>query len=151
MRRPTPRPPSVSQRRASIIRPYHHRPSVLASPHDTTPPPRAVDATTGASPPPEQELQWRVPLATAAGRRRAPYRPISGHKSSPGEPLFLPHSFPGRTRHRSRPISAGTAASMAKGLHCFSFVISRVFFVNQGPIRERNRNSRDLLVKPSLK
>jgi hypothetical protein len=135
-------------RRASIFRPYHHRPSVLATPHDPTPPPRVVGhhrrrlPSTGAEAP--------AP-ATAASRHRAPFRPVSGHKSSPGEPLFLPHSFPGRIRHRSRPISAGTAASMAKGLHCVSFVLSKVFFVNQGPIRNRIESSRDLPVKPSLK
>jgi hypothetical protein len=36
---------------------------------------------------------------------------------------------------------------MAKGLHFVSFVISMVFFVNQGPIRDRNKNSSDLPVK----
>jgi hypothetical protein len=151
MRRPTQSSALDVPRRASIIRPYHHRLSVLATPHDPTPPPRVVDATAGASPPPKQELQRQAPPATAASRRRAPSRPVSGHKSSPGEPLFLPHSFPSRTRHQSRTISAGTAASMAKGLHCFSFVISRVFFVDRGLIRDRNKNSRDLPVKPSLK
>jgi hypothetical protein len=102
MRRPTSRPPSVSQRRASIIRPNHHRPSVLASPHDTTPPPRAVDATTSASPPPEQELQRRVPPATAASRRRAPPYPICEHKSVVGEPLSTPPPFPGRAEPSPR-------------------------------------------------
>jgi hypothetical protein len=88
--------------------------------------------------------------APPAGRLPVP-PPIRVHKSTAGEPLFLSHSFPGQTPHRSRPISLGTAASMAKGLHCISLVLSRVFFVNRGPIRDRNRNARDLPVKPSLK
>jgi hypothetical protein len=151
MRRPTKPSGTDVPRRALISRPYHHRPSALATSHDPTPPPRAVGRTAGASPPPEQKLQRQAPPATAASRCRAPPYPVREHKSSPGDPLVLPHLFPDQGRHRSRPITASRATLHAQGLHCVPFLLSRVFFVNQRPICNRDKSSRGLPVKPSLK
>jgi hypothetical protein len=148
MRRPT-KPSAIDvPRRAPISRPYHHRPSALATSHSPTPPPRVVGCTVGASPSTGAE----APAAgTAPSRRQAPPYPVREHKSSPGEPLVLPHPFPGQGRHRSRPIPASRAALHAQGLHYVSLILSRVFFVNQGPIRKRDKSSRGLPVKPNLK
>jgi hypothetical protein len=77
--------------------------------------------------------------------------PICGHKLTVGEPLVLSHPFPGQGRHRSRPIPASRAALHAQGLHCMSLILSRVFFVNQGPVCNRNESSRGLSVKLNLK
>jgi hypothetical protein len=90
-------------------------------------------------PSPEPKLQRPTPPATAASRRRAPPYPVWEHKSSPGEPLVLPHLFPGQWRHRSPPIPASRAALHARGLHCILFLLSRVIFVNQGPSCNRGK------------
>jgi hypothetical protein len=99
---PTRRPTSSSSidapRRAPISRPYHHRPSALTTSHIPTPPPRVIGCTARAAPFAGAELQ-RPPSHRAAGpARRRPLRPVSGHKPSHGEPLVLPHLFPGQGR-----------------------------------------------------
>jgi hypothetical protein len=82
MRRLTPRLPSVSQRRASVFRPYHHRPSVLATPHDPTPPPRVIGHHADTSPPPEQKLQRQELPATAEPPRQTPSEPSNPRNRS---------------------------------------------------------------------
>jgi hypothetical protein len=142
---------------ASTVQAAAHAGGPSCAPHrGATPPARAPPASTFSQPPsrPYNLLVPPLPLPRPEVRRstaRSDRAPWAGHKLVVGKPLVLPHPFPDQTRHRSRPILAGTAASMAKGLHSVSFIISRVFFVNQGPIRNRNKSSRDRPVKPSLK
>jgi hypothetical protein len=95
----------------------------LTAPHGPPQPPCAACILPAPPPSPEPKLQRPTPPATAASRLRAPPYPVREHKSSPGEPLVLPHPFPGQTRLRNRPISAGTAASMAK-----DYIASLSFF-----------------------
>jgi hypothetical protein len=114
-------------------------------------PPNATRAPSQTGRSPKQGTPRPGSLCAAGRPTTDTPPPIRGHKSTVGKPLVLPHPFPDQGRHRSRPIPASRAALHAQGLHCFSFVISKVFFVNQGPIRDRNKNSRDLPVKPSLK
>jgi hypothetical protein len=123
----------------------------LAAPHAPLQPPCAACCIVGTAPSPEQKLQRQPPLATAASHRRAPPYPIHEHKSSPGEPLVLPHLFSGQGRRRSCPIPASRTTPHAQGLHCVPFLLSKVLFVKQGPICNRDKSSRGLPVKPNLK
>jgi hypothetical protein len=99
---------------------------------------------------PEQRPPRPCSRCTAGRAAAGSSLPISGHKSTAGEPLVLPHSFLGQGRHRRGPIPVSCAALHTQGLHCISLVLFRVFFVNQGPIHDRNRNSRDPGAKVDL-
>jgi hypothetical protein len=93
---------------------------------------------------PEQSSPRPCSLRAAAWPAASVPPPVSSHKPSHGEPLVLPHLFPGQGRRRSRKIPASRAALNAQGLHYVSLVLSRVFFVNQGPICIREKISRGL-------
>jgi hypothetical protein len=123
----------------------------LTAPHAPLQPPGVAGCTTGAAPFAKAKLQRSAPAVAARIARRSRPVPNSDHKPTAGEPLVLPRLFPGQGRRRSRPILASRAALHAQGLHCVPFLLSRVLFVKQGPIYNRNKSSRDLPVKPNLK
>jgi hypothetical protein len=130
---------------------YRRRPTRFAAALDPLQPPCAALGSFQAGSSLEQSPP-RLCSRCAVGRPAASaHPPIRGHKSTFGKPLIFPHPFPGQGRHRSRPISASRTVLHAQGLHCLSLVLSKVFFVNQGPICDRNKSSRGLPVKPSLK
>jgi hypothetical protein len=139
-----------TRRRHCLCAPLRSRSSdsCAAGQHPFAAPPRPYKPTSVARAPsltgrPSEQRAPRPGSLGAVGRPStgAP-PPICGHESTVAKPLDLPHPIPGQGRHRSGPISTSRAALHAQGLHCFSFINSRVFFVKQGPIRDRNRSSR---------
>jgi hypothetical protein len=123
----------------------------LSQPPRPYKPTGATGAPSHTGRPPEEGAPWPGSLGAAGRPTTGAPPPTCGHKSTVGKPLVLPRPFPGHGRHRSGPIPTSRAAVHAQGLHCFSFINSRVFFMNQGPFRDRNRSYRDLPVKPRLK
>jgi hypothetical protein len=143
---------------ASVVPPWSHLPRPV-SPHANVsrscPSPTETYCATlfssqaGSSSEQSSSRPWSL-RATADQLPDVP-QPVFNHKPTAGEPLVLPHLFPGQGRRRSCPILASRATLHAQGLHCVPFFLSRVLFVKQGPICNREKSSRGLPVKPNLK
>jgi hypothetical protein len=106
-----------------LLRPFRRNPPSPRSSTRPLQPPCATRASSQTERPPEQGSPRPRSLCAAGRPAVGAPPPTCGHKPVVGKPLALPHSFPGQTRHRSRPILAGTAASMAKG-----YIASPSFF-----------------------